>query len=178
MTLNLELSVDPMSRVRPPYSWKNHRINDVFFSGYYIRRLPCHLVPSLGVILCVVKNWTQFKESLDFAIGSWDMPSKPLGYSAGEECVCLPGNLGHAKWSTLLWGSQAVWSQVDPQVAWRLKVRHIGSWPWTSNENSGRWVSISRWQDTMCDVSHCQEHNSLLIALGGGTSGRPCLDFF
>ena len=54
--LNLELSVDPMSRVRPPYSWQDHRINDVFFSGYHIRRLPCHLVPSLGVILCVVKN--------------------------------------------------------------------------------------------------------------------------
>ena len=56
MTLNLELSVDPMSRVRPPYSWQDHRINDVFFSGYHIRRLPCHLVPLLGVILCVVKN--------------------------------------------------------------------------------------------------------------------------
>ena len=56
MTLNLELSVDPMSRVRPPNSWQDHRINDVFFSGYHIRKLPCHLVPSLGIILCVVKN--------------------------------------------------------------------------------------------------------------------------
>ena len=86
MTLNLELSVDPVSRVRPPYSWQNHRINDVFFSEYHIRRLPssgpftgCYLVCSKELNLDSKRVWTLLLALGTRPLNLWDiLPEKSV----------------------------------------------------------------------------------------------------